>query len=130
MRLTNLQKTVDENHAAIEVMVEWKGCDHPPSLLFFCRQKRYAGFLSTHTHPFLLNNLDAVSRNMRAVCCPTLSENGARSFADAGIRLLRNKKGCRRLGATVHTVMTNRYERDNIIATLRAHIQSALPKKL
>lgn len=114
-----------------------------------------------------VEDLDAVYRDARIVCCPILSgggtrvkileaaaygkpivsttlgaegiefsdgaeillRNDARSFADACIGLLQNDNECRRLGDAARTAVTRRYERNNIIATLRTHIQAALPAK-
>lgn len=109
-----------------------------------------------------VEDLDAVYRNTRIVCCPILSGGGtrvkileaaaygkpivsttlgaegidfsegteillrddARSFADACIRLLQNENECRCLGDAARTAVASRYERSNIIAGLRAHIQA------
>lgn len=115
-----------------------------------------------------VEDLDAVYRDTRIVCCPILSgggtrvkileaaaygkpivsttlgaegiefadgaeillRNDAQSFADACISLLQNENECRRLGDAARTAVKSRYERNNIITTLRAHIQAALPAKL
>lgn len=111
-----------------------------------------------------VEDLDAVYRDARIVCCPILSGSGtrikileaaaygkpivattlgaegiefsdgaeillrddARGFAEACINLLQNENECRRLGEAARTAVASRYERSNIIAGLRAHIQSAL----
>lgn len=115
-----------------------------------------------------VEDLGAVYRDARIVCCPILSGGGTRvkileaaaygkpivsttlgaegieftegaeillrddalSFADACIGLLQNDNECRRLGNAARTAVTRRYERNHIIATLRTHIQAALPAKL
>lgn len=115
-----------------------------------------------------VEDLGAVYRDTRIVCCPILSgggtrvkileaaaygkpivstplgaegiefaegaeillRNDARSFADACISLLQDENECRRLGNAARTAVKSRYERNNIITTLRTYIQAALPAKL